>query len=369
MLNVTKELTALARKLGYTGKAPDTVAKAINAIASVAGEGSGSGGGCDCEPGYEVVKMPLFSETATTQLDENSEYSGLLSYTQPIESNTITVTFNGTDYVCNRVDAFGSRFYGGFNEQGPDFTDCPFFIVSMADKNMLYTEAAGTYAVAVVADAIQVSPNFSAAVKASGCGCYTVTKEQLFSGTVETVRIDPYSSPEALLPSILDTDMDTITVTFDGVDYTCTKRTTIEDDTVAYSYSLPDSPFMIVSVLGGSMPRNIVITPEEGQHTVAIKADMVEPSANYQAAANNCLLNTMPLKCVEGTSYDVMREATLRGQLMYFHTTNGFFFIANCPGPDSIADNNEVTIFPESNDAVARIDTNRLHISDANDSI
>lgn len=41
MLNVTKELTALARKLGYTGKAPDTVAKAINAITSVAGEGGG----------------------------------------------------------------------------------------------------------------------------------------------------------------------------------------------------------------------------------------------------------------------------------------------------------------------------------------
>lgn len=45
MLNVTKELTALARKLGYTGTAPDTVAKAINAITSVAGEGSGSGSG------------------------------------------------------------------------------------------------------------------------------------------------------------------------------------------------------------------------------------------------------------------------------------------------------------------------------------
>lgn len=43
MLNVTKELTALARKLGYTGKAPDTVAKAINAITSVAGSSGGGG--------------------------------------------------------------------------------------------------------------------------------------------------------------------------------------------------------------------------------------------------------------------------------------------------------------------------------------
>lgn len=44
MLNVTKELTALARKLGYTGKAPDTVAKAINAITASVGEGGGEGG-------------------------------------------------------------------------------------------------------------------------------------------------------------------------------------------------------------------------------------------------------------------------------------------------------------------------------------
>ena len=50
MLNVTKELTALARKLGYTGTAPDTVAKAINAITASVGEGGGEGGGgCDCK--------------------------------------------------------------------------------------------------------------------------------------------------------------------------------------------------------------------------------------------------------------------------------------------------------------------------------
>ena len=41
MLNVTKELTALARKLGYTGKTPDTVAKAIKAITASVGNGGG----------------------------------------------------------------------------------------------------------------------------------------------------------------------------------------------------------------------------------------------------------------------------------------------------------------------------------------
>lgn len=60
MLNVTKELTALARKLGYTGKAPDTVAKAINAITSVAGE---SGGGCDCK--VIVVHAEIESDEMT----------------------------------------------------------------------------------------------------------------------------------------------------------------------------------------------------------------------------------------------------------------------------------------------------------------
>ena len=57
MLNVTKELTALARKLGYEGKTPDTVAKAINAITASVGSGSG----CDCK--IMVVHMETDPET------------------------------------------------------------------------------------------------------------------------------------------------------------------------------------------------------------------------------------------------------------------------------------------------------------------
>lgn len=62
MLNITKELTALARKLGYTGKAPDTVAKAINAITASVGEGGGSG--CDC-PKPLILEMSTDAETGT----------------------------------------------------------------------------------------------------------------------------------------------------------------------------------------------------------------------------------------------------------------------------------------------------------------
>ena len=67
MLNVTKELTTLARKLGYTGKAPDTVAKAINAITASVGEGGGEGGGgCDCE-------KPLVVPVVEVHQDEEDE--------------------------------------------------------------------------------------------------------------------------------------------------------------------------------------------------------------------------------------------------------------------------------------------------------
>ena len=55
MTTVTKEIMNLARKLGYTGKAPDTVAKAINAITASVGEGGGEGG----EGGSDIITLVI----------------------------------------------------------------------------------------------------------------------------------------------------------------------------------------------------------------------------------------------------------------------------------------------------------------------
>ena len=173
MLNVTKELTALARKLGYTGKAPDTVAKAINAITASVGEGgSEGGGGCDCEPGYEITETQLFSETVTTMDDGDGNYA-VLDCDDTIDADNITVTFNGTSYECNRfrIDDHDessdndSYCYGGYDEEGyPDFTNYPFFIAVEGSETLIYTETAGTHNLVISTSAIETSADFDKAV-------------------------------------------------------------------------------------------------------------------------------------------------------------------------------------------------------------
>lgn len=172
MLNVTKELTALARKLGYTGKAPDTVAKAINAITSVAGEGGG-GDGCDCEPGYEVVETQLFNETVTTGPVGEAQFPGaILTYTSLIEAPSLTVTFDDSTYtVPLAIKTSQGNMYG---DKELDFSTYPFFIISASNPNnpnqianVIHTKTAGTYNVAVSAEDISVSNDFVDAVNAS----------------------------------------------------------------------------------------------------------------------------------------------------------------------------------------------------------
>ena len=114
-----------------------------------------------CDNGWGYENTQLFSETVTTQ--GSVMINAALAYSGTIDSSSITVTFNGIDYVCDRIDAFGGYYYGGFGESGPDFSEYP-FLLQCLDDNMIYTETAGTYTVAVVADAIDVSDNFKSAV-------------------------------------------------------------------------------------------------------------------------------------------------------------------------------------------------------------
>lgn len=97
MLNVTKELTALARKLGYTGKAPDTVAKAINAITASVGEGGGEGG--ESEP--LVVNIEYSQHNYGFKANVNSiEIQEAFNAGRPITS---TYTDSGLVYILSLV--------------------------------------------------------------------------------------------------------------------------------------------------------------------------------------------------------------------------------------------------------------------------
>lgn len=117
--------------------------------------------------GWGIQNTQLFSETVTTVSVEGF-VSGALSYSLPINSDTITVTFNGTDYVCSRITMDHVNYYGGFSEQGPIFSEYPFAIASEDEENVdgnnIYTETAGTYTVAVSGKSAVVSDNFKKAV-------------------------------------------------------------------------------------------------------------------------------------------------------------------------------------------------------------
>lgn len=120
------------------------------------------------DPGLGTSAAQLFSETVTT---ESSEYGNevILAYSEFIEAPSILVSFDGTDYECERIatEGDGVYCYGGFSSEGPDFTDYPFLILSndFHNTNIVYTDTAGTHTVSVTANTIETSDDFTNAVK------------------------------------------------------------------------------------------------------------------------------------------------------------------------------------------------------------
>ena len=125
--------------------------------------------------GWSVSSTQLFSESVTTTVDPeypNDPAWGDFTYSTQITAESITVTFNGTDYICTRTTAYeGGGFveyaYGGFNNDGPDLTNYPFYIYAVPNGNGIGTQTEGTYTIAVSADAIEVSDTFSDAVNSA----------------------------------------------------------------------------------------------------------------------------------------------------------------------------------------------------------
>lgn len=114
--------------------------------------------------GWGIQESQLFSESVTTTA-QGGRNSGALSCSTLIDSASIVVTFNGTDYTCPRIEAFGDYFYGGIGQYGPDFSEYPFAIDSSAERgNMIFTQTAGTFTVTAAGSDMQVSTDFGSAV-------------------------------------------------------------------------------------------------------------------------------------------------------------------------------------------------------------
>lgn len=108
----------------------------------------------------------LFSETVTTVTSEETS----LNYNEVLNADELIVIFDGTEYVCERVNLGGNFGYGGVTSSGLDFTEYPFCIVSVdmhdggADTT-LFTQTTGEHTVSASIPSIEYTDTFKNAVE------------------------------------------------------------------------------------------------------------------------------------------------------------------------------------------------------------
>ena len=110
--------------------------------------------------GWGVADAQLFSDTVT-MTDSGGYYYAELSYSGLIDADSLTVTFDGTEYVCPKTSNYGINFYGAPNS---DYSVYPFGISSSTEGNYVDSQTDGTHSVAAVAAVIEAGEEFKKAV-------------------------------------------------------------------------------------------------------------------------------------------------------------------------------------------------------------
>ena len=123
--------------------------------------------------GVDTSVQTLFNGNVTTA-DEGGMYIG--AFAVAVTAETITVTFNNTEYTLSRTEPFeGTYGYGEAGEMGPDFTNYPFYIMCPDPTfSQLYTETSGTFALKIdgAISTLEVSDNFKSAVSVGGADSF-----------------------------------------------------------------------------------------------------------------------------------------------------------------------------------------------------
>lgn len=126
--------------------------------------------GYSCTEEYTL----LTDESVTTAQDEYGYITGTLAYSTLIDADTVKVTFNGVEYICeNRNHSpLNNNVYGApYNDdtESYDWSEYPFFLIGVKSDgtNVLGTETAGTYQVKIEALEMSVTttPCFEKAVE------------------------------------------------------------------------------------------------------------------------------------------------------------------------------------------------------------
>lgn len=106
----------------------------------------------------------LFSESVTTTAGGEGNM-GMLAYSDQITADILVVTFDGTEYICNKIVMNGFIYYGGMGDNGLDFSEYPFLIASSERHgNAIYTETTGTYSASATGITITPTVAFTVAV-------------------------------------------------------------------------------------------------------------------------------------------------------------------------------------------------------------
>lgn len=123
---------------------------------------------CCGDKGFECTEsqVTVFEGSLTTT--SMGSFSGTtFTPTEPIEGDSITVTFNGTEYELPKV----YHGYGELNDGAPSYATYPCFVaIEPGSDNMFFTPSAGTYSVklSVEAEIVETSECFEKAVKSVG---------------------------------------------------------------------------------------------------------------------------------------------------------------------------------------------------------
>lgn len=130
-------------------------------------------------PGYDVSteEVQIAAEQSVTTAAQGPHNYGQITATVPDPlPDSVNVTFNGTSY--ENVPKHAEASLGGIDIYGDiAFSEYP-FVFTFAEGNLLLTQAAGTYTIAITRQATSVAPddNFKAAVAESGIGAPLVVK-------------------------------------------------------------------------------------------------------------------------------------------------------------------------------------------------
>lgn len=128
----------------------------------------------------------------------------------------------------------------------------------------------------------------------------------------------------------------TLTVTFDGTDYTCTCSGAKFGST---DESFEDYPFYVF--YSGVQNSNAIETATEGTHTIAVSTgggSSVEFSSDFQTAVTSAASAMKPLLCVSGTTtYHEMSAAMAAGRVLFFKPYNDNTALCYVTGISSVS--------------------------------